>query len=59
MLAAASTVPASAAWMAVEMLATWWVRKAFSEARGYPVGPKSAKAQGAHTEFRDRVVWTH
>ena len=34
--AATSTELASATWMAVEMLATWWVRKALEEARPSP-----------------------
>ena len=35
--AASSTELASAAtWMAVEMLATWWVRKVFGEVRPSP-----------------------
>ena len=33
MLAAVSTVCASAVWMAVEMAATWWVRKVLGDAR--------------------------
>ena len=34
-MAALSTVWASAAWTTVEMLATWWVRKALSPALGH------------------------
>ena len=36
MLAAVSTVCASAVWMAVEMAATWWVRKVLGDARPSP-----------------------
>ena len=49
-MAALSTVWASAAWTTVEMLATWWVRKALGNARPSPYCVRSV-APGSRVCF--------
>ena len=55
-MAALSTVWASAAWTTIEMLATWWVRKApLVDARPSPYCVRSV-APGSRVEMCDEAV---
>ena len=56
MLAAVSTVCASAVWMAVEMAATWWVRKVLGDARPSPYCVRSVAPGSRDSLARTRSV---